>query len=211
MKKILLSSIALFFICAVVKAQESKTQNNRQNSLALTAGPAFPLADFSSTDLNNKTAGMANTGFTLELKYARQFNNAFGFAISGLYGHHSTDKKLLNESGATVGPWEYTGGLIGPFIMTSVSPNVNFDLSAMTGAVSTILRDKSGQDDWRTAMPLRVSADFRFHLAKAVFLSAGANYLYMRPKFKASISDGNVDLHKTINTIGANAGIGFSF
>jgi hypothetical protein len=218
MKKLLLATSALFLFCFIAISQESKSEKLQGNFLAVTAGPAFPFGDFSSTDLNNTASGSAKTGFTVDINYAHQFQNGLGLAITGLYGRHSVDKKFVSEVGnVSIDPWQFYGLMIGPMASTSVSPVVRFDLSALTGITYTTSPRVShnGQvvmdNDWSAAVPLRLAADFKFDVSNSAFLSLGGNYLYMKPKFTTSTSSGDRSFRQPMSIFGVNAGIGLRF
>lgn len=231
MKKILLSTFTLFLFCAIAIAQEPKTENVQKNFIVLTAGPSFPMGHFASTDLNSES-GMAKTGFTIDLKYGHQINKVFGFGMQTVYGRYAVDRTYVNEvPGVDVKAWEYAGVLVGPMLSTSLAPKVNFDFTAYSGVAfaNTPQISYGGQvyaeNDWSTTVPVKVAADFRFHLGNTAFLFTGANYTYMRPKFNVktmNINDGEdgggsgsgthiESFHQVISVFGLNAGVGIRF
>ena len=66
--------------------------------IALSAGPSFPTGDFGSKDVNNESAGLANTGAIIDLTFAQKFGKTFGMTLMlrGQVNGVDTDP-LLNE------------------------------------------------------------------------------------------------------------------
>ena len=61
---------------------------------------------------------------------------------------------------------------------------------------------------------LQLAADFRFQFNSRGYLFTGANYLYMRPHFDASMGLGEIQrvaFKQKMSLIGINAGVGFRF
>lgn len=218
MKKILFSFLSLIVFGAMVFAQESKTEIVQRNFLIVSAGPSFPFGDFSSTDLNNTKAGMARTGFTIDLKYGHQFDEVLGLALGAVYGRHDVDKAFISDgSGVSIRPWEYFGILAGPMATATLSEKTSFDLSVLSG-VSFVTSPEGklngevvAQKDNSTTVPLKLAGDFRFRFNTSGYLLGGVNYTYMRPKFNVTTTSGNVSFHQNMNMVGVNVGIGFSF
>lgn len=223
MKKILFSFLSIFVFTAMAIAQESKTEIVQRNFLIVSAGPSFPFGDFASTDINNTNAGMAKTGFTIDLKYGHHFDNVFGLALGAVYGRHDVDKSFLTDgSGVSIRPWEYFGILAGPMVTGTLTPKTFFDLSVSSGVA--FLTSPEGKlngeivaaKDNSTTVPLKLAGDFRFSFNRSGYLFGGVNYTYMKPRFNVSTQTGlgtneNVPFNQKMNMIGVNAGIGFSF
>lgn len=224
MKKLLLSFSALFLFFAITNAQDAKTENLKRNFLALTAGPSFPVGDFASTDLDNDDAGLAKTGFTIDLKYGHHFNNVFGLTAAAIYGRYAVDKSAISDDGTTglsIDPWQYYGILAGPLVTGGLSRQAFIDFSVLSGAVLTAF-PKSTLDgievtkrDWSTAVPIKFAADLRFGFNNAGYIFVGGSYMYMKPKFNvtAKVDDDfeTTRLKQKMGMFGANAGIGITF
>lgn len=215
--------MAVFLFSAIALAQESKTEKFQRNFLALTAGPSFPIGDFASTNWqDNKDAGLAKTGFTIDLKYGHQINRVFGIKVNGVYGRYAVDKTALStESGLSVDPWQYFGVLAGPMISGKLSSRTYADFSVLSGVISaafpkaTLNGTELTGRDWSNTVPLKLAADARIGLTNSLYLFAGADYLYMKPNFKVqTISENGFEMtpgKQKMDVIGINAGIGFSF
>lgn len=218
MKKILFSFLSFIVFGAVVLAQEPKTEIGQRNFLIISAGPSFPFGDFSSTDVNNANAGMAKTGFTIELKYGHQFDEVLGLALGAVYGRHDVDKTFIGDgSGVSIRPWEYIGILAGPMATATLSDKTSFDLSVLSG-VSFVTSPEGklngevvAQKDNSTTVPLKLAGDFRFRFNTSGYLFGGVNYTYMKPKFNVTTNSGTVSFNQKMNMVGLNVGIGFSF
>lgn len=223
MKKILFSFLSLFIFTAMAIAQESNTQVVQRNFLIASAGPSFPFGDFSSTDLNNTNAGMAKTGFTIDLKYGHHFDNVFGLSLGAVYGHHDVSKSAFTDgTGVSIKPWEYFGILAGPMVTGTLTPKTFFDFSVASGVAFVTSPEGKlngeivAQKDNSTAVPLKLAGDFRFRFNTSGYLFGGVNYTYMKPRFNVNTQTGlgtseNVAFNQKMNMIGVNAGIGFSF
>jgi len=223
MKKILFSFLSLIVFGAIAFAQESKTEIAQRNFLIVSAGPSFPFGDFSSTDLNNTNAGLAKTGFAIDLKYGHQFDEVLGLALGAMYGRHNVDKSFLSDgSGVSIRPWEYFGILAGPMATAKLSEKTSFDLSVMSGVAfvtspeSKLNGEVVAKKDNSTTVPLKLAGDFRFHFNTSGYLFGGVHYTYMKPGFNVNTQTGlgtseNVSFNQKMNMIGVNAGIGFGF
>ena len=223
MKKILFSFLPLIAFGVIAFAQESKTEIVQRNFLIVSAGPSFPFGDFSSTDINNANAGLAKTGFTIDLKYGHQFDEVLGLSLGAVYGRHGVDKSFLSDgSGVSIRPWEYFGVLAGPMAIANVGKKTSFDLSVLSGLAfvtspeSKVNGEVVAQKDNSTTVPLKLAGDFRFRFNTSGYLFGGVNYTYMKPRFNVSTQTGlgtseNVTFNQKMNMIGVNAGIGFSF
>ena len=93
MKKLLLS--ALLLSCSFTILAQSGA---KKSSLFIGLGPSIPIGDFSSKDAGDEKAGLAATGFYIDLGYQYQFSKIVG-AIGMLKGKtHGIAKEALQYS-----------------------------------------------------------------------------------------------------------------
>lgn len=219
MKKILCATLVFFALGISVMAQDTKTVPVQKNFILFSAGPSIPLADFGSADVNNSDAGMANAGFTIDLKYGHQFDPVFGLASTLVYGSHTVDKAFVNDNpDVSIDHWQYFSWMVGPMFTGKLTQKTSLDFSVLTGvALANSPKGKYNDqvvvtDDWSTAVPLKLASDFRFSLRNKGYLMAGVNYTYMKPKFNVTeINSETLIFKQKMHTFGINVGIGFGF
>lgn len=221
MKKMLFSTLALLLLSVFVTAQSTYPVKEKNTFLVFTAGPAFPVSDFASSDMNNTDAGMAKNGYNIEFKLGHHFDKVFGFVSAVSYGSNSVDKSFVNSvPGVNIDPWHYYALMVGPMITGTLTPKTSFDFNVLTGAAYvnspkvTLDNEVIATDDWAATVPVKLAADFRFQFNSRSYLFTGANYLYMRPHFDASLGLGEIQrlaFKQKMSVIGINAGLGFRF
>jgi hypothetical protein len=221
MKKMLFSTLALLLLSVFVTAQSKYPVKEKNTFLVFTAGPAFPVSDFASSDFNNTDAGMAKNGYNIEFKLGHHFDKVFGFVSAVSYGSNPVDKSFVNSvSGVKIDPWHYYALMVGPMVTGTLTPKTSFDFNVLTGAAYVnsprvkLNNDVIASDDWAATVPIKLAADFRFQFNSRGYLFTGANYLYMRPHFDASMGLGEIQrvaFKQKMSLIGINAGVGFRF
>jgi opacity protein-like surface antigen len=217
MKKILLILTAVTAMYMTAIAQVRKANKEKTGFLIFTAGPAFPVGDFNSKNINNDQAGFAKTGFTLDLQGGYMLVKNFGVAGSILYSRYTIDSKPLNGTSASVDHWQYYGMVAGPMITQSLCSRTSVDFNIMSGIVSanspklTYAGEVLVSEDWAIAIPIRLSGDIRYHFGQNGYFFTGLNYLYMEPKFKFSALGESNTARQKMSTMNLNAGIGFRF
>ena len=176
--------------------------------IALSAGPSFPTGDFGSKDVNNESAGLANTGAIIDLTFAQKFGKTFGLTLMlrGQVNGVDTDpllKELIVEApdvswspeseNWTIGG--IFGGLYGSFPMDA-SGIVTFDSRAMIGYLNatspqiTINGNYLGTNFWvgtessyADAFAYLLGAGVRFNLGTHLCLLTNLDYLGATPEF----------------------------
>jgi opacity protein-like surface antigen len=221
MKKMIFSTLALLLLSVFVTAQSTYPVKVNNTFLVFTAGPAFPVSDFASSDLSNTDAGMAKNGYNIEFKLGHHFDKVFGFAATVSYGSNQVDKSFVNNApGVKIDPWHYYALMVGPMITGTLTPKTSFDFNVLTGAAYVnsprvkLDNEVIATDDWAATVPVKLAADFRFQFNSRGYLFTGANYLYMRPHFDASLGLGEIQrlaFKQKMSVIGINAGLGFRF
>lgn len=203
MKKLLCFSLTLAMVAGVTFAQKTPTIQHK-NYLAVTAGPAFPMGSFASTDVNKEDAGMAKTGFTIDLVYGRSIDKVFGLMANVGYVRHNVDQTManslsefINPAAMSFKPWEAYTAMLGPSVTTAITPKTSFDFGFLSGAVMVKSPGFDYQDaqmklsmkaDWATAVPLKGIANLRFQVAPKTVMAVGISYLYMKPSFNTTVT-----------------------
>lgn len=214
MKKILITLAGLFLL--QVGFAQTTNPVERKSSLIFTGGAAIPVGPFAST--TSEDGGMANTGYNLNLQYARQLKG-IGLGIHGMYSSHAL-KNDLEDTGLNIdiGNWTYygiTAGLLSSYPINN-QKTVSFDIKAMIGAgfVNTpsikITSDgESMEEPSRSSTTFlgEVGAGLRFKISQRAFLYGGADWIMMQPKFKY---DGQ-SMEQKISAFNLHAGLGFNF
>lgn len=224
--------IAVISVCITATAQQKRAGPEGKGFLILSAGPSFPIGDFSSTDLNNENAGYAKIGFILDLQGAYHITKNFGVGGSVFYSHYSIDDQKLKDQlvgeglpsdiNLSVDHWQYYGLVVGPVGTTNLSPRTFVDFSIMTGVTranspkataSLNGVESSSTEDWATTIPLNVRGGMRFEVGQNGFLFGGLNFMYMKPKFtyNSLLSGDNTTIHQRITSLNLTFGGGISF
>ncbi len=206
MKPQFLLSIILVFICVIGYSQD-------KGYIALSAGPSFPTGDFGSKDVNNESAGLANTGAIFDLTFAQKFGKTFGMTLMlrGQVNGVDTDP-LVNELKVAVpeATWSaeadtwgiggFMAGLYGSFPLDP-SGKVTFDTRAMIGFIDatspqiTIYGDYLGTLFWVNtesahagAFAYLIGAGFRFNLGNHFCILTNVDYQGSTPEFEDVVS-----------------------
>jgi len=196
-----LLSILMLFITILGNSQD-------KGYIALSAGPSFPTGDFGSKDVNNQSAGLANTGAIFDLTFAQKFGKNLGMTLMlrGQANGVDTDP-LVNEliAEAPDASWSaesenwtiggILGGLYGSFPMGD-NGKVTFDTRAMIGYLNatspqiTVNGNYLGTNFWvltesasAGAFAYLLGAGFRFNLGTHLCLLTNLDYLGATPEF----------------------------
>lgn len=206
MKNQHLLSILFVFVCIIGYSQD-------KGYIAISAGPSFPNGDFGSKDVNNESAGLANTGAIFDLTFAQKFGKTFGMTlmlrgqVNGVDSEPLVDE-LYNQSpevtwSAETDTWGIGGfmaGLYGSFPMGS-NGKVTFDTRAMIGFIDatspqiTIYGDYLGTTFWVNtesasagAFAYLFGAGFRFNLGNHFCILTNLDYLGSTPEFEGVVT-----------------------
>jgi hypothetical protein len=215
MRTVLFSIVMLLVFEGLVIAQPN--ENPEKNIVSFTAGPSFPLGEFASKNTSNVQSGLAKTGYTIELKYAHQFDELFAVTSSAAYGRFAIDQSKIDAGTTSIKPWEYYSLLIGPMITGNIGKKIVLDIGALTGYAYinapkvNVNNEVVSKKNNTNAIPLKFAVDFRFTFTQKAYLFSGINYLYMRPNFITTVQSEDISFKQQMNTIGINAGIGFIF
>jgi opacity protein-like surface antigen len=231
MKKLLIMAMALL-VSGTLLAQESKTTKSEPKSfIAFHAGPSFPVADFSSTDMaNNPDAGFAKTGINLNLTYGYRFQKSLALAGSLLFNQNKINKGSITYKDETSGQdivlkmdhWQFYGVAAGPVITLPVGNKVYADFKVMIGAVNANAPQISYQgveltkESWNVAPLYQGGVGLRMDAGKSMFILAGADYMYLKPTFiytftGAAFEGVPTDFKQKMSVLNVTAGVGFKF
>ena len=232
MKKLLFLFIALL-AGSVVMAQGSKKTIDSKSFLAFHAGPSIPVGDFHSNNFNNENAGFAKTGYNLNLLYGYELMKDFGITANLFYNNNKLDNETIKREMETelnlnegeldnlnLDHWKWYGVTIGPSLMQKLTPNLAADVRVMGGIVNanTPAITLAGQtlvgEDWSVAPLLQAGFDLRIGIGKNVFIYAGADYIYMKPKFNVESNIGELvseDIQQKISVVNVTGGVGIRF
>jgi hypothetical protein len=206
---------AALLTCIYGFAQQSKTATGEKSFLILSGGPSFPVGDYGSTNVNNTQAGLARTGYNVNLQYAYYLSKNYGLTATALYTKHALDNSLFSAADVSADHWQYYGLVVGAISSAPVSPKTTFDFSLMAGIArvnSPRISNNNAEmvaESWATAVPVKADANMRFRLSNNWQVLTGINFIYMDPKFKM---DGTgEEFRQKMNVLGLNAGIGFGF
>jgi len=232
MKKIFLLVAVTMSMYMIAIAQERRAGPEKKGFLILSAGPSFPLGNFSSTtfDINSNTPpknGFAKTGFNLDLQGGYHFVKNFGVTGSVFYNLYSYDEQRLKdqlgipaEANMRVDHWKYYGIVAGPMLTATITPKTSIDFNVMTGVISAnspkaiVSDDGTGDivnEDWSTAVPIRVGSGMRFQFGENGYFGIGMNYFFAEPRFKTLFLGETYEAHQQLSALTVNAGIGFRF
>jgi opacity protein-like surface antigen len=217
MKKLLLSLTVVLLAGFCAMAQDKQVVN-QPGFLIISAGPAFPVGDFASKNMDNEDAGLAHTGYGINLQWGYKFKSGIGLTVTGMYARNEVDiNSFGNTEGLAVDHWQYYGGLIGPLYIYNVSKITTFDFSVQAGVIRanspklTYHGQEIMEEAWATAMPIRADVGVRFKVFNGAYLFTGVNYFLAKPEFKANLDGVEQEFTQKISNVGINAGIGVAF
>ncbi len=224
MKKILLVTAAVFAFSLTASAQDASKPVAKKFYAAVMAGPAIPMGAFAAKDLNeNENAGLANTGYQLNLQVGYQANNNFSVILQTFFGRHSVDNTMFHDVGATLDHWQYYGVMAGPAVTVKAGKQQKtaFDFKTMAGwaHVNSPLVSLNNatvvKEDWADAMILQAGMDIRYTVSGNMFILGSASYSYLRPTFRMETTVGEQtgveDAEQPMGILQFGAGLGFRF
>ncbi len=229
MKKLLMMAFALL-VSGTMLAQGSKVKGDTKSFIAFHGGPSFPIGAFSSKDMaNSSNAGFAKTGFNLNLNYGYHIQNNIGLAAGVFYNKYMMDGSniIFTDEGGHVIPlnvdhWQFYGVTAGPAFTFGAGKNINADLRIMGGVVNAnaplikVQDIKVTEEEWNVAPVFQAGLDFRIGISNSLFIYAGADYMYIDPKFKYTFTPDfqgitTQEFHQKMNVINVTGGFGYKF
>ncbi|MBN2614157.1 MAG: hypothetical protein JXR71_00555 [Bacteroidales bacterium] len=145
-RHIFLLAVALFFSVFTYGQTANDNQFKSEHTTSgmyIHAGPSFPLFDLSKNNPYDSSAGMAATGFHVELGYSHQVTNNLGYKISSFYfGNKYSEKKYSNyfagilgggSSIANADGWSVGGFLVKPYFYVPITENITWEVYASAG------------------------------------------------------------------------------
>ncbi|MFY8019584.1 MAG: hypothetical protein ACOVP1_00245 [Bacteroidia bacterium] len=202
MKKVVLGFILLTAISIQLKAQ------NEKGFIGISLGPSIPMGDLASKNINNNSAGFANTGAIFDISFAHKLG-AGKFGITAILRGQSnpTDAQAMADELAIQSPgvnftvesknWGIGGFMFGGFASIPVSNKASFDTRVMIGFLSstspdiTITGSGPGGSAWvkqgstgASAFAYMFGAGFKFDIAPRLYLLTNLDYLGSKPEFR---------------------------
>lgn len=188
----------------------------------MAAGPALPIGDFADDSPENEEAGMAKTGYTINLHGGYYLGSNFGLKATGFYTHHGVKDFPGVPGSVDMGHWQSYGLTVGPMYRVPMTYSMDLTLAAEVGfarAGSPEVKYQGQElirDDWSATMPLKGEAALHFLLGEKTKLMVGANYLYMKPTFDVSARTTSgtwitQEAEQKMGVVNLFAGIGISF
>jgi hypothetical protein len=224
MKKIMVifTIVMLAGICAYGQDEQKVQNKNTKIFLSLSGGPSFPVGNFASKDTSNEAAGLAKTGYHINLHLGYQFHENFGIISTFLYSKYKLDMSDYERYGISTDHWQYYGVMIGPMLTYPINEKAKFDLKIMGGItnvnspnINTNISSVYVKEDWSTSFVMQLGMDLRYNVTKNLYLVSNLDYNYMKPKFEmnTTVGDGNLphQLEQKISAVNLNIGIGVSF
>lgn len=152
MKKLLL------FIVLIISNNILSAQSER-HYVAFSAGPSFPLSDFSKTDLLDSASGFAKTGLFLKMTYAYKISHNFGIQAKVVFNTNNYDTEAMKTqldqqfpdypaSINSARPWNSGGLYASPFLRIPLDDRFVWEIKGtigLSGAYSPQLSIKSAE------------------------------------------------------------------
>jgi len=192
--------------------------NSFAQRIGIQAGAAFPIADFSSDDLNDPKAGSAETGLNLVLDYEVQIKENFNFLLMFNYQSNPVNEELFESAFRSIIPqgalftmgiknWKQTRFLMGlNFVFPVNESPFAFDTRFMLGMnsasnpeISMNVTDNGQQTIIRTydnpTIGLSFLAGFgmRVKISEKVDLLYHLDYSSTNIEFKGVITEGRLN------------------
>lgn len=230
MKKLLLLTLVLL-VSGAMLAQGSKETRVTKSILAFHGGPSFPMGDFKDNNIDNEEAGFAKTGFTIDLNYGYQFHKNAGIAAGVFFNKYKASNVTIEIIDGSEVPelvdlkldnWQFYGITAGPMLTFDLAKSIAADLRVMGGIANaktptivyehTVAADK----DWSVAPVIQGGLNLRIGTSNSLFVFAGVDYMYMKPKFDINFLEGYEEdapdrVHQKISVLNLTGGIGIKF
>jgi hypothetical protein len=232
MHRNLLFSIFLVFVITQAYGQD-------KGYIAISAGPSFPNGDFGSKDIDNESAGLANTGTIVDLTFAQKFGKNLGLTVLLRGQANDIDAEPLLEELLAQYPtsfWTAEGngwgigglmaGLYGSFPIGE--GKLSFESRGMVGIVNatspeiTLTGFAGSQILWvklnsatATDFAYLLGVGFKFNIGKRLGLFANFDYLGSSPEFEDVETTTSLGVYstdtftQTFGTVNVGIGIGY--
>jgi hypothetical protein len=200
-----------------VNAQDPVKAKKQQTFLAISGGPSMPVGVFG--ERCSGEAGMAKTGYNINLHLNHLFNDFFGIATTGFYSRYPMDVSSVqnNEFSVSADHWQYYGLMTGPMFSFYGTGKMNFDFRLGLGAANVnfpVLKVANlvSHEKWATAFAVQFGTDFRYNFSSQGFFLANLDLTAMRPETTLTIHEaGSFNIHQDIDDINFGIGLGFNF
>ncbi len=206
--------------------------------IAISVGSSVPNGDFGSKDINNQSAGLANTGAIFDITFAHRFGKNLGItALLRGQANPVDAQPLIDELSnqnptvfwtAESGDWGIGGLLVGIYGSFPLGKGkTTFDTRAMVGYLNatspniTLTGTQGSSSAWAKLNSASASdfsyllgAGFNFGIGKKVRILTNIDYLGSSPEFrnvKTTTSQGTFSestFTQSFGTVNFSVGIG---
>lgn len=130
--------IGLLFSLTVYTQEENQTIKNSE--IGVSIGAAVPTGDFADDNANRSRAGLASTGYLLQINYNYKLTESFGFMALLRHQNHKVEPDPIAEAMGqfpqsyfiiNTTNWKINSYMIGAFASLPINPNKNFYLDFM--------------------------------------------------------------------------------
>ncbi len=184
----------------VPEKKYKEVRKERKGYIALSLGPAIPVGDFGSDDLNNPKAGLAKTGFQFNLiNFGYRFSKNIG--IAGLWNGAAHTIKYLDD-----GIWSH-GYMLGGLLVSFPSERIDYDIRIMGGLMNATVEVPSlNYEASGIAFAYDIGGVIRLHLGRVISFITTADYAAGKPTMN---SVNTQSFKQNIATFNITVGIAF--
>lgn len=236
MKNLTLSFLLLLLSSVSVFAQTS----SKKSSIFIDLGASFPTGDFNAKNVADEKAGLATTGFFIDLGYQYQFSKSIGAIAMFGWKTNGIDKNSLNYSLPTgsggsmsinAEAWQMANVLAGltqsisltknekfflefrelAGVQFSSSPEINFNYSIPGIGSGSNKQEKSNA----SSFIFLLGTGFKYMLSDKIGLKLSADYMSSNPKFMVITYPADAPVEhqseQKISSLNIGAGLVLSF
>ena len=240
MKKIFIIAFMLF-AGNYLFAQKTKS-SDKKNEISFNIGVAVPGGNFSKANYADPASGYAKSGLHLNLSGSHYFNKNWGAGLMigysqyGTRGAQSLADGYKEDSGTdsttlySIGHTNSLSVLVGPYFRIPAGKSFSVNLRAMIGYVNTHLAGfkifyEDYLDNFMTqdkssggGLGLQFGVDANYKITKMIFIKAGVDYFYSKPRLDISYQNFIVNSGRKLASydealpgVNATLGLGFAF
>lgn len=232
-----MKNLLSLFLILIVNTFYSFAQD--KGYVAVSLGPSIATGDFASKDMNNNSAGFANTGAFFDISFAYKLGKNFGVTailrgqannVDAQAISNEMSKQFTSDISNTVrtGSWGVGALLTGGYasfpiankwsfesrlmigFITSTSPDITINLSSPSGSGWVKQNSATG-----VGFAYLAGVGVKYNVGKKVCLLANFDYLGSNPEFEdveMTNSVGNLEKNSFTQTFGTiNMGVGVGY
>ena len=204
--------ILLGMLLATALSAQGVTQKKeklKRGYIGISVGPAIPLGEFGSTDINSEHSGFAKTGVSLQLiNFGLRLNKNFGIAAMWSGAAFNVDEEAMKRN-AGLGtlvldsdPWAF-GALMGGLFVSIPSKVLDVDFRVMFGLgygktpEINIYGNADGgfislkqESDASNSIAYSLGLGLRFNVARSVSLNLLFDFVGSKQEFEVNMYSG---------------------